>query len=174
MQTYWYVLKVIPGKERQLTEQFNQQIGLGRINNIKRFVCPTEKEFIVVRKKKVLREKVIYNGYLYFETKNKLNEDELKDFSNIPNIMGMLGDKKPLLLKESDVDRILKDDILDEYVEHKKLKFEKGNPVLVKDGPFKGFEGVVHSVFDDKIELDVKIFGRTTLVSLNIDQIEKK
>jgi len=174
MQTYWYVLKVIPGKERQLTEQFNQQISLGRINNIKRFVCPTEKEFIEVRKKKVLREKVIYNGYLYFETKNKLNEDELKDFSNIPNIMGMLGDRKPLLLKDSDVDRILKDDILDEYVEHKKLKFEKGNDVLVKDGPFKGFEGVVNSVFDDKIELDVKIFGRSTLVSLNIDQIEKK
>lgn len=174
MQSHWYVLKVIPGKERQLTEQFNQQIGLGRITNIKRFICPTEKEFIVVKKKKVLREKVLYNGYLYFETNNKLNEIELKDFSNIPNIMGMLGDKKPILLKESDVNRILKDDTLNEYVEHKKLKFEKGNDVLVKDGPFKGFEGIVHSVFEDKIELDVKIFGRTTLVSLNIDQIEKK
>jgi transcription antitermination factor NusG len=68
----WYVIKVTPGKERQLNEQFNTQIGLGKIGFIDRFVCPMEKEFVVVRKKKVLREKVIYNGYLYFESQNQL------------------------------------------------------------------------------------------------------
>ncbi len=51
----WYVIKVTPGKERQLNEQFNTQIGLGKIGFIERFVCPMEKEFVVVRKKKVLR-----------------------------------------------------------------------------------------------------------------------
>ena len=62
----WYVIKVMPGKERQLSEQFNTQIGLGKIGFIDRFVCPMEKEFVVLRKKKVSREKIIYNGYLYF------------------------------------------------------------------------------------------------------------
>jgi len=41
MNTAWYVVKVLHGKERSLTEQFNKDIGLGRINKIVRFVCPT-------------------------------------------------------------------------------------------------------------------------------------
>ncbi|WP_283101714.1 transcription termination/antitermination NusG family protein, partial [Escherichia coli] len=90
MNTSWYVVKVMPGKERQLNEQFNQQISLGRIKNISRFICPTEKEFVIVKNKKVLREKVIYSGYLYFESPKKLVEDELKEIALIPNIMGMM------------------------------------------------------------------------------------
>ena len=78
METNWYVVKVIPGKERSLTEQFNKEISMGRIDNINRFICPTEKEFVVVRKKKILREKVIYSGYLYFESTKKLGEKDLK------------------------------------------------------------------------------------------------
>jgi transcription antitermination factor NusG len=49
METNWYVVKVLPGKERSLTEQFNKDISLGRIKNIARFVCPTEKEFVAVK-----------------------------------------------------------------------------------------------------------------------------
>ena len=57
MNTAWYVVKVLPGKERSLTEQFNKDIGLGRINKIVRFVCPTEKEFVVVKNKKIIKMK---------------------------------------------------------------------------------------------------------------------
>jgi transcriptional antiterminator NusG len=175
MSSHWYVLKVIPGKERNITENLNQQISLGRINNIHRFVCPTEKEFITVKNKKVLREKVLYNGYLYFESKHILNEDELKDFSSIPNVMGMLGDKKPLLMRQNDVDRILKDEVLEGYVENKKLKFLIGEEVNIIDGPFQSFVGLIYKLYDDeKIDLDVKIFGRSSIVSLNTNQIAKK
>ena len=100
MENNWYVVKVLPGKERSLTEQFNKEISLGRINNIVRFVCPTEKEFVVVKNKKVIREKVLYSGYLYFEAPKRLMEEQLKVIATIPNIMGMMGDKMPLLLKE--------------------------------------------------------------------------
>ena len=60
MDTNWYVVKVMPGKERSLTEQFNKEIGLGKIKNILRFICPTEKELVTVKNKKVTREKVLY------------------------------------------------------------------------------------------------------------------
>ena len=50
----WYVIKVMPGKERQLSEQFNTQITMGNIGYISRFVCPLEKEFVVVKNKKVI------------------------------------------------------------------------------------------------------------------------
>ena len=173
MDTNWYVVKVIPGKERSLTEQFNKEIKLGRIDNINRFICPTEKEFVVVRKKKVLREKVIYSGYLYFESIKKLSEEELKVISTIPNIMGMMGDKMPLLLNSVDVRRILKDDTLEEHIESKKLKFTLGESVIVNDGPFNNFNGTIMEINGDKVNVEIKIFGRNTAVSLSLDQIQK-
>lgn len=173
MENNWYVVKVLPGKERSLTEQFNKEISLGRITNIVRFVCPTEKEFVVVKNKKVIREKVLYSGYLYFEAPKRLMEEQLKVISTIPNIMGMMGDKMPLLLKETDVRRILKDDTLEEHIESKKLKFVIGESVIVSEGPFKTFEGVISDIKGDKVDVEIKIFGRNTAVSLTLEQIQK-
>ena len=173
MNTAWYVVKVLPGKERSLTEQFNKDISLGRINKIVRFVCPTEKEFVVVKNKKVIREKVLYSGYLYFESLKQLENDDLKIISLIPNIMGMMGDRMPMLLKETDVRRILKDDTLEEHIESKKLKFDTGEPIIVCDGPFKDFNGIIKEVKGDRVDVEIKIFGRNTAVSLTLEQIQK-
>jgi transcriptional antiterminator NusG len=173
MNTTWYVVKVLPGKERSLTEQFNKDIGLGRISNVMRFICPTEKEFVVVKNKKTLREKVLYSGYLYFEAPKKLEEDDLKIISLIPNIMGMMGDRMPMLLKENDVRRILKDDTLEEHIESKKLKFDNGEPIIVCDGPFKDFNGIIKELKGDRVDVEIKIFGRNTAVSLTLEQIQK-
>jgi transcriptional antiterminator NusG len=173
MENIWYVVKVLPGKERSLAEQFNKEISLGKINNIVRFICPTEKEFVLVKNKKVIREKVLYSGYLYFEAPKRLVEEELKVISTIPNIMGMMGDRMPLLLKETDVRRILKDDTLEEHIESKKLKFDSGETIIVSDGPFNDFNGVIKEIKGEKVDVEIKIFGRNTLVSLHLDQIRK-
>jgi transcriptional antiterminator NusG len=173
METNWYVVKVIPGKERSLAEQFNKDIKMAKINNISRFICPTEKEFVIVRKKKVLREKVIYSGYLYFESTKKLTNQELKVISAIPNIMGMMGDKTPLLLNSIDVRKILKDDTLEEHIESKKLKFQLGESIIVNDGPFNNFTGTIKEIIGDKVNVEIKIFGRNTAVSLSLEQIQK-
>ncbi len=173
MENIWYVVKVLPGKERSLAEQFNKEISLGKINNIVRFICPTEKEFVVVKNKKVIREKVLYSGYLYFEAPKRLEEEQLKVISTIPNIMGMMGDRMPLLLKDTDVRRILKDDTLEEHIESKKLKFDSGETIMVCDGPFNDFNGIIKEIKGEKVDVEIKIFGRNTLVSLHLDQIRK-
>ncbi len=173
MENIWYVVKVLPGKERSLAEQFNKEISLGRINNIVRFICPTEKEFVVVKNKKVIREKVLYSGYLYFEAPKRLEEEQLKVISTIPNIMGMMGDRMPLLLKDTDVRKILKDETLEEHIESKKLKFDTGETIIVCEGPFNDFNGVIKEIKGEKVDVEIKIFGRNTLVSLHLDQIRK-
>lgn len=173
MESNWYLVKVLPGKERQLCEQFNKEIELGKIKNITRFICPTEKNFVVVREKKVIREKVLYSGYLYFETSKQLNEDGLKTVSLMPNIMGMMGDRIPVLLRESDIRRILKDDVLDNHIESKKTKYDIGETISVIEGPFASFEGKISEIKGDKVDVEIKIFGRGTIVTLNFSQIEK-
>jgi transcriptional antiterminator NusG len=173
METNWYVVKVLPGKERSLTEQFNKEISLGKIKNINRFICPLEKEFVSVKNKKVLRDKVLYSGYLYFECGKRLNEEELKSLTGLPNIMGMGGDRTPVLLRESDIKRILKDDTLENHVESKRLKYIKGEVIKVIEGPFASFDGVISDIKGDKVDIEIKIFGRNTAVSLTLNQIEK-
>ena len=173
MSTSWYVVKVLPGKERQLTEQYNKEISLGSIKNILRFVCPLEKNLVVVKNKKVIREKVLYSGYLYFETKQKLNDEDLKVIAHQQSIMGLLGDKTPVLLRESDVARILKDEVLDEHIQSKKITLNSGDIVSISDGAFSGFNGVISSVKGDKVDVEVKIFGRGTIVTVGIEHVEK-
>jgi transcriptional antiterminator NusG len=173
METNWYLVKVLPGKERSLTEEFNKNISLGKMKSVTRFVCPTEKHVVIVRNKKAIREKVLYSGYLYFETPKPLNEDELKTISLLPNIMGMGGNRIPIELRESDVRRILKDDVLEVHEDSKRLKYVMGETVTVIEGPFNTFEGVISEIKGDKVELEIKIFGRNTAVSLTLNQIAK-
>lgn len=173
MELSWYVVKVLPGKERLLTEEFNRQISLGKIKNINRFICPTEKEFVSVKNKKIIREKVLYSGYLYFESPTRLNPADLKTISLTQNIMGMMGDRTPVLLRENDIKRILKDEVLNEHIESKKLKYLIGETVIVIEGPFASFEATISEIKGEKVDVEIKIFGRNTPFSLTINQIEK-
>jgi transcriptional antiterminator NusG len=116
---------------------------------------------------------VIYSGYLYFDDSGLLTADELKSIALIPNIMGMMGDKTPVQLRESDIRRILKDDRLETHVDAKRLKYQIGEEVKVTDGPFVSFIGNITEMREDKVIVEIKIFGRNNPVSLNIGQIEK-
>ena len=173
MGTNWYVLKVMPGKERQMSENFNSLISLGRMKYVTRFICPVEKEFVTLRKKKVLRDRVLYNGYLYFESEAKLNDGELKEISNYPFVMSLLGNKMPQLLGPADIRKILKDDTLDEHQSKKTQTFMVGEEVTLTDGPFTSFNGTIFAIKGDKAELHVKVFGRNTPVLIDMDHIQK-
>ena len=170
--TFWYVVKVFAGKERKLCEQFNEMIEHGKMPNVLRFICPLEKEYVTVRNKKVIRDKVIYNGYIYFETENKLTVDELTHIGFFENVLSMYGDRKPVLMPNSDVRRIIKDDVLDQHIEHKLIRFVKGSTVEIIDGPFKGFVGAVKEINGNKVSLEVKVFGRPTNLNLDAEQIK--
>jgi len=86
----WYVVKVLPGKERQIEDHFNTEISNGELKIIKRFICPTEKNTFIVKNKKTTRDSVIYTGYLYFETEDKLNDADLKRIGGNPLIWEFL------------------------------------------------------------------------------------
>ena len=122
----------------------------------------------------MIREKVLYSGYLYFESSVPLNDDELKTISLTQNVMGMGGNRIPIQLRESDISKILKDDILDRHVDAKLTKYNVGETIIVNDGPFATFEGVVSELKDDdKVDIEIKIFGRSNTISLTMNQIQK-
>jgi len=172
MGSYWYLVKVLPGKERQLKDKFNTEIELGNIRGIREFVCPLEKELKMVKTKKVIREKVIYTGYLYFNTDELLTEDDLINFSYLPDTMKVLGDKKPIRVRDREIQRVLK--IGQEGQEiSSAINYTIGETVKVIDGPFNTFDGEIRLINGDKVDVDVKVFGRPTKVTLSKEQIDK-
>lgn len=173
MESHWYVVKVLPGKERILKDEFNKQIEQGKIDNIVRFLCPTEKELKIVKNKKVVREKVLYSGYLYFETGFDLTKDDLKFISGMNGLMGIMGERIPVKLRETDIKRIIKDDELEERNQTIKCNYKVGESIRIIDGPFNSFDGIISSINGEKVSLEVRIFGRVTPVELTLRQIEK-
>lgn len=173
MESHWYVVKVLPGKERTLKEEFNKQIAQGKISNINRFICPTERELKVVKNKRVVREKVIYSGYLYFESQYNLSNDDLKLISGLNGLMGFMGERVPVKLREGDVNRLIKENDLDNDNKIPKNQYFVGDSIKIIDGPFSTFEGVISEINGEKVSLEVRIFGRATTVELTSQQIIK-
>lgn len=172
MEGFWYLVKVLPGKERQIKDKYNTEIELGKISGIKQFVCPMEKQYKIIKNKKVIRERVIYTGYLYFQTDYELTLDELKFFSHLPEIMSVLGDKKPIRVGEREMQKVLNETANLEDPS-KDVEYKIGQLVKVVDGPFNTFEGEVRMVDGNKVDVDVRVFGRPTKVTLLKEQIEK-
>jgi len=131
-----------------------------------------EKQYKMIKNKRVIRERVIYTGYLYFEAEHELDQDELKNLSYLPDIMKVLGDKRPVRLRDREIQRVLNEGQKGQDVKSR-IEYRVGEVVKVIDGPFNTFEGEVRNVEGDKVDVDVKVFGRPTKVSLTIEQIQK-
>jgi transcriptional antiterminator NusG len=96
---------------------------------------------------------------------------------SIPKVLGFIGgtsDKPaPITAKEADVILQRVQDSTDKP--KPKVLFEMGEVVRVIDGPFADFNGVVEEVNYEKnrLRVAVLIFGRSTPVELQFDQVEK-
>ena len=176
--TKWYVLRVVSGKEKKVKEYLDKEV---KINSwtaaILQVLCPVEKVFKVQGGKKVLREKILFPGYLMLEaTDGKLTDDMIQTIKNLTGVIHFLGKDHPTALRKSEVNKMFGK--MDEQSEIGVTLAEPyiiGETVKIIDGPFNDFNGTVEEVNDEKKKLKVvvKIFGRPTPVELSYMQVEK-
>jgi transcriptional antiterminator NusG len=94
-----------------------------------------------------------------------------------PKVLGFIGgtSDKPAPITAKEAETILQrmQDSTDKP--KPKVLFEVGEVVRVIDGPFADFNGVVEEVNYEKsrLRVAVMIFGRSTPVELQFDQVEK-
>ncbi len=170
----WYIVRAQSNRERSVSERIVKDGETGDLmGKIGRVIVPTEKSFHLKNGKKVQREKVMYPGYIFVET-NAVGE--LKYY--LKGVNGATGfltsrDKTIQSLTQGEVDRMLgiqkEKEVVAEQFDH----FISGESVKVLDGPFTGFTGTVESIKDQKVKVEVMIFGRKNLVELSALQIEK-
>lgn len=184
VETKWYVLRVVSGKERKVKEYLDKDIARsGWDKYIKQIFLPVEKVYKVVNGKKVMRERNFYPGYIMIEVQSgKLTDDMVQHLGNITNVMHFLTDGKGskgniISLRKSEVNKMLGK--VDEMAEHGGMTMSEpfivGETIKIIDGPFNDFNGVIEEVNDEKkkLKVQVKIFGRATPVELNYMQVEK-
>ena len=178
----WYVLRAISGQEKKIKTYIENELARQSLGEyVPEILIPTEKIYEMRNGKKRVREKNFFPGYIIISA-DLTKGEVLHVITSMPGVIGFLGNsegnsKVPVALRQSEINRILgRVDDAAQQEETPSMSFIKGESVKVVDGPFSGFIGTVEEVFDEKKKLNVvvKIFGRSTPVELSYAQVEKE
>lgn len=174
----WYIVHAYSNFEKKVAASILEQAerkGLSHL--IDEMQVPTEEVVEVSRGKKKTVEKRFFPGYVLMKA---TMSDEVyhlvKDTPKVSGFLGAEGGKRPLPVRQREVDRILgtSDDPAAERP-RPMISFEVGEEVQVNDGPFQGFEGTVEEIDEEnaRLKVTVSIFGRATPVDLEYEQVDK-
>lgn len=169
----WYVLHTYSGYEDSVAKNLRRRIkSLDMEDKIFNVIVPKEKKIKIEDGERETVEEKIYPGYVLVEM--IVTDDSWYVVRNTPNVTGFVGSgTTPVPVSETEM-KNLKDRM---KVEEPKPKIlvEPGELVKIVDGPFKGFEGKVSEIDEEreKIKVLVNMFGRDTPVELDSLQIKK-
>lgn len=172
----WYVVHVYSQFEKRVMQALRERIKEESLNDkFGEILVPTEDVVELRAGQKRKSERKFYPGYVLVEM--IMDETTWHLVKSIPKVLGFIGgtsDKPaPITAKEAD---IILQRIQDSSEKPKpKVLFEVGEVVRVTDGPFADFNGIVEEVNYEKsrLRVAVMIFGRSTPVELQFDQVEK-
>lgn len=183
----WYVVKAMSGKEKKVQERIMYEISRNHLEDyVSQVLIPTEKVVQAKNGKKISKERNYLPGYVLIEAMLEANVDGTKiniagTINNIDGVIGFLTAERhggtPMPLRLNEVNRILgKVDELAECEEETSVLFVVGEVVKVTDGPFNGFSGIIEKINEEKkkMSVEVKVFGRKTLLELGFMQVEKE
>lgn len=177
----WFVLRVASNKESSVRETLLRKVQIeGMTHLVGRILVPTEKVKTVKGGKQKITENKLYPGYVFVEMRlepdGRIPQDVfflIKETTGVGDFVGTAG--RPTPMKDHEIEKMLLDSRKPEDQPSVKMVFEKGEPVLIKEGPFQGYEGTVDELFPDKgiVRVLVTIFGRQAPIDLEEWQIGK-
>jgi len=174
----WYVVKVVSGKEAKIQRMIESEVQRNRLEDyVGGILVPTEKVVQIRNGKRIQKDKTLFPGYIYIEA--NLAGELPHVVKSIPDVMGFLSGVKggdPMPLSKAEVNKLLgKIDEMAMSEENIRIPYKVGDAVIVNDGPFKSFEGVIEEVSKEKkkVTVMVKFFGRKTPLELGYFQVKK-
>ncbi len=169
----WYVIHTYSGYEERVTENLRQRIKTLHMED-KIFDCivPKEKTIEIRNGRRRTVEKRIFPGYVMVDM--IVTDESWYVVRNTPQVTGFVGSgTSPIPMSETEVITIQRRMGLEEP--KYKIDLDINDLVSITDGPFKGFDGTVDFVDQDKgkIRVMVNMFGRETPVELDSLQVKK-
>ena len=170
----WYVIHTYSGYEDAVTEALLQRMeSLGMQDQIFDVVVPKETQIVVKKGKPVTEEKRIFPGYVLVDM--IVTDDSWYVVRNTPNVTGFVGSGTIPVPVRPEEWKVIKKHMGQDDPKFK-IDFAVNDHVMVLNGPFANYEGVISNVDEEKgkVKVLITIFGRETPVELEFTEVKKK
>ena len=175
MEKQWYVVNTYSGHEKKVKEKLEMRAeSMDMQDYIYRVVVPEQTEIEVKDGVEKEKTKKLFPGYILVEM--VMSDEAWFVVRNTPGVTGFIGSSgkgaKPTPLQPYEVDNVLRSMGISRLEVNKEL--ESGKKVKIISGPFTGMYGVIEEVDNDnqKLTLNVDLFGQETSVEVEISQVE--
>lgn len=170
----WYVVHTYSGYEDAVREAILQRIeSLGMQDMIFDVVVPKETQIVIKKGQPITEEKRIFPGYVLVDM--IVTDDSWYVVRNTPNVTGFVGAGTIPIPVSPEEWKVIKRHM--GQAEPKfKIDFAVNDHVVILDGPFANYEGIISTIDEEKgrVKVLITIFGRETPVELEFTQIKKK
>lgn len=174
----WYVVHTYSGYEEKIKDALLAKIkSIGKEHLFGDILVPQADVIEIVNGMKKKSKQKFFPGYILIQL--ELAEEAFHIVKSSPMVTGFVGGGKDIKsipsVPDEEINKLMTE-IHERTVKPKpKLSFEPGESVRVIDGPFASFNGIVEEVKADKgrLRVLVSIFGRSTPVEVNFNQVEK-
>ena len=173
----WYAIHTFSGQENNIKKHIEQMIEReGVQDKFGQIIVPTREVVSNVRGKRRTTIQNLFPAYIIIEMElDELTQHLVSTINGVTHFGGMTrASRVPIPLQQSEVDRLLGVNPEDSVGGEIQIPYTIGDNVCIKEGPFKGFVGVVDEIMEDKtkIKVMVSVFGRSTPVELGFNQVE--
>ncbi len=170
----WYILQAYAGYELKVKAMIEEQLRLRKMEELVEEIFIPSEEVTTKKKGKARISQVTYfPGYILIKV--KLTADLWHVLKDIPRVSGFVGSdqKNPLPVPEhelADIRQQIESGVKQAEVDS---TFSVGQTVIVVEGPFAEFNGVIDVVDREhnKLTVLVSIFGRATPLELDFDKV---
>jgi len=176
MAKRWYVVQAFSQYENAVKRSLQEYVEREGLESLFGEILVPSEEVVEVRDGVKRRsERKFFPGYVLVQV--DMTDEAWHLIKSVPRVLGFVGDSggKPTPISDREAEQIL--NRVQESTEkpRPKVLFDVGEVVRVCDGPFNDFTGSVEEVNYEKsrLRVAVSIFGRSTPVELNFDQVEK-
>ena len=171
----WYIVQTFSGFEQKVAETLRETVKIKELGEkICDVLVPLHEVTEVRRGKRVQRKKKYFPSYVL--VKMEMSKELYHMIKNIQKVTGFLGTTGlPVPVSDKEIDKILGNIKEGSLIPEPSITFDIGEQVKVCEGPFASFTGLVEEIDEEKsrLKVSVSIFGRTTPIELEYNQVEK-
>ena len=136
----WYVLSVTSGQEALVIENLQERVNKqGLSEDVVDYLSPLVSEVVMKKWEKVVRQKKLYPGYVFF--KSKMNDKIWYVVRNTPGVRLIVGaETKPIPLTDEEFAQMQSQIQQAQERSELTIPYKVGDVVLLKHWDFKGMK----------------------------------
>lgn len=170
----WYVVHTYSGYEDAVREALLQRIeSMSMQDKIFDVVVPKETQIVMKKGEPKTEKKRLFPGYVLVDM--MVDDESWYVVRNTPNVTGFVGSGTIPVPVSGEEWKVVRRHMGEADAKFK-IDFAESDPVVVLDGPFANYDGLIQTIDKEKgkVKVLITIFGRETPVELDFTQVKKK